>query len=72
MKILKKGFRSVIRRQIVSNKADGRISKRWLQENKTPTFPRKRRFFTPSDVRVMYADVRVRIRGLEMFIFRKM
>ena len=48
MKILKKGFRSVIRRQIVSNKTDRRISKRWLQENKArQLFQENEDFLTP-------------------------
>ena len=53
-------------RRMVDNKAKGRISKRVLQENKTRQISEKLTFFNP-----WYIGSCVRIRGYEMFVFRK-
>ena len=51
----------------VGNKAKGRISKRVFREHKARQIFRKMNISNP-----LIAHIRVRIRGLEMFVFRKM
>ena len=50
----------------VGNKAKGRISKQVFHENKARQIFPKNEHFLPPDM-----HIRVRIRGSEMFVFRK-
>ena len=57
-------------KDFVGNKAKGRISKRVFQENKARQIFRKMNISNPL-IRTRILCVRVRIRGLEMLVFRK-
>ena len=62
---MSKIYRIHLLKYFVGNKAEKRISKRVFRENKA------RQIFRKTNITLWYADVRVRMRRWEMFVFGK-